>query len=309
MNGSRSKIRQHKRLGQIFLKDENTLKQIVTLADEKENDFILEIGSGSGVLTEKLLELNKPVLAVEIDPGWAAILKKKFASNKNFTLIVGDILKLNFKEILPKHKKTCLVGNLPYQISTPLFFLLIHNRQLFEYFVFMFQKEFAMRIVTKKNSTDKNSIDKNSIDKNSIDKNSIDKNSIDKNSIDKNSTNKKKSTKNFSSLTVLGELFFCLEKILEVPKEFFYPVPKVDSTILKMRKNNFEMKNKKEFFVFLQCLFQQPRKTLFNNLKRTYPNILEVLTEKSESHFAKLRPAELNSKQILELFYFLEKTK
>ena len=129
---SKKKTKQRKKLGQIFLKDENTLKKIVSLIAEKETDFILEIGAGSGALTEKLLKLDKPVLAVEIDLNWATVLKKKFENHKNFTLIVGDILKLNFKEILPIHKKTCLVGNLPYQISTPLFFLLIQNRFLFE---------------------------------------------------------------------------------------------------------------------------------------------------------------------------------
>ena len=265
---SKKKTKQRKKLGQIFLKDENTLKKIVSLIAEKETDFILEIGAGSGALTEKLLKLDKPVLAVEIDLNWATVLKKKFENHKNFTLIVGDILKLNFKEILPIHKKTCLVGNLPYQISTPLFFLLIQNRQLFDYFIFMFQKEFAMRIIG----------------------------------------DKKKSAKNFGSLAVLGELFFCLEKILEVPKKFFHPVPKVDSIVLKMKKNSFEMKKQKEFFVFLQCFFQQPRKTLFNNLKQAYPNILEIITNNSKNHFLKLRPAELESKQILELFYSLEKT-
>ena len=90
-----------------------------------------------------------------------------------------------------------MVGNLPYQISTPLFFLLIQNRQLFDYFIFMFQKEFAMRIIG----------------------------------------DKKKSAKNFGSLAVLGELFFCLEKILEVPKKFF-------SSSLQSRFYSFENEEK-----------------------------------------------------------------
>ena len=102
---SKKKTKQRKKLGQIFLKDENTLKKIVSLIAEKETDFILEIGAGSGALTEKLLKLDKPVLAVEIDLNWATVLKKKFENHKNFTLIVGDILKLNFKEILPNKQK------------------------------------------------------------------------------------------------------------------------------------------------------------------------------------------------------------
>ena len=104
MNGSHPKIRQRKRLGQIFLKDENTLKKIVTFVDKKESDLILEVGAGSGILTEKLLELDKPVLAIEIDSGWANVLKKKFTNNKNFTLIVGDILKLNFNKYYQNKK-------------------------------------------------------------------------------------------------------------------------------------------------------------------------------------------------------------
>ena len=91
---SKKKTKQRKKLGQIFLKDENTLKKIVSLIAEKETDFILEIGAGSGALTEKLLKLDKPVLAVEIDLNWATVLKKKFENHKNFTLIVGDILEI-----------------------------------------------------------------------------------------------------------------------------------------------------------------------------------------------------------------------
>ncbi len=261
---SPKKTKQRKKLGQIFLKDENTLKKIVSLIDKKETDFVLEIGAGSGTLTEKLLKLDKPVLAVEIDLNWAKILQEKFSSHKNFKLITGDILQLNFQELI-LDKKTCLVGNLPYQISTPLFFLLIQNRHLFEYFVFMFQKEFAMRIIG----------------------------------------DKKKSTKNFGSLAVLGELFFSLEKILEVPKEFFYPIPKVDSMVLKMKKNDFEMENKESFFDFLRCFFQQPRKTILNNLKQPYPNILELLKNNSTDHYTNLRPAELSTQEILELFNLL----
>ena len=260
---SSKKTKQRKKLGQIFLKDENTLKKIVSLIDKKETDFVLEIGAGSGTLTEKLLKLDKPVLAVEIDLNWAKILQEKFSSHKNFKLITGDILQLNFQELI-LDKKTCLVGNLPYQISTPLFFLLIQNRHLFEYFVFMFQKEFAMRIIG----------------------------------------DKKKSTKNFGSLAVLGELFFSLEKILEVPKEFFYPIPKVDSMVLKMKKNDFEMENKESFFDFLRCFFQQPRKTILNNLKQPYPNILELLKNNSTDHYTNLRPAELSTQEILNCLIF-----
>ena len=116
---------------------------------------------------------------------------------------------------------------------------------------------------------------------------------------------KKKSTKNFGSLAVLGELFFSLEKILEVPKEFFYPIPKVDSMVLKMKKNDFEMENKESFFDFLRCFFQQPRKTILNNLKQPYPNILELLKNNSTDHYTNLRPAELSTQEILELFNLL----
>ena len=119
---SKKKTKQRKKLGQIFLKDENTLKKIVSLIAEKETDFILEIGAGSGALTEKLLKLDKPVLAVEIDLNWATVLKKKFENHKNFTLIVGDILKLNFKEILPFTKKSVWLEIYPIKSLLLCFF-------------------------------------------------------------------------------------------------------------------------------------------------------------------------------------------
>ncbi|HRY82510.1 MAG TPA: 16S rRNA (adenine(1518)-N(6)/adenine(1519)-N(6))-dimethyltransferase RsmA [Candidatus Moranbacteria bacterium] len=89
-----------KSLGQNFLRDKNVLEKIIASADLKSDDFVIEIGPGEGVLTEELAKHAGKVLAVEIDKTLADKLKEKYKNNKKIEILNDDILKINLPEIL-----------------------------------------------------------------------------------------------------------------------------------------------------------------------------------------------------------------
>ena len=86
-----------KSLGQNFLRDEKVLEKIINLANLQLDDFVIEIGPGEGVLTEKLAQKAGRVLAIEIDQNLIQVLEKKFSNEKNVEMINADILKINLK--------------------------------------------------------------------------------------------------------------------------------------------------------------------------------------------------------------------
>ena len=141
-------IRPRKVLGQHFLIDKEVLRKIVKVANLKTGDIILEIGPGTGILTEELAKRVKKVIAVEKDLGMIAILRETIKNFKNVKIIQGDILKI------PKHKLPTtnykIVANLPYYIVAPVirkFLELIETRPLI--MILMVQKEVAQRICAK----------------------------------------------------------------------------------------------------------------------------------------------------------------
>jgi 16S rRNA (adenine1518-N6/adenine1519-N6)-dimethyltransferase len=143
-----SEFRPQKRLGQNFLIHERILDAIVDLLALKASDSVLEIGPGLGFLTRRLVQRAGAVWAVEVDPFLIQRLQQsKWAANRKFHLISGDILKVPLPEILP-NEKIKVVGNLPYSISTPALFRCLELRQHFSLMVLMVQKEVADRIVS-----------------------------------------------------------------------------------------------------------------------------------------------------------------
>ena len=141
-----------KSLGQNFLIDNNILDMIVELGEIKSNDVVLEVGPGTGNLTEKILKKEpKKLVAVEKDKNLSEILKKKFTNNVE--VINDDIL--NYNQGIYYNKKIIIFGNLPYNISTQILtsWIKINNLNNFcKKFILMFQKEVADRILAKFNS-------------------------------------------------------------------------------------------------------------------------------------------------------------
>ena len=143
-----------KSLGQNFLKDENIARKIISSLNLKSEDHILEIGSGTGILTRYLVETAAKVVAVEIDKNLAQQLFIQVDSATNLLLHNDDILKISFEEILAGHQNWKVVANLPYHITSPVLFKLFKQRHFFDNATLMVQKEVAKRIVGKPGTKD-----------------------------------------------------------------------------------------------------------------------------------------------------------
>ena len=143
-----------KSLGQNFLQDENIINIIVEAGAINNNDTVLEVGPGTGNLTEKILSKNpRKVFAVEKDKLLAEKLNERF--KKTIHLINDDILKIEEKNF--SDNPMIVFGNLPYNISTQILIKWIRLNNLnktFKKFILMFQKEVAERIIA--NTNDKN---------------------------------------------------------------------------------------------------------------------------------------------------------
>jgi 16S rRNA (adenine1518-N6/adenine1519-N6)-dimethyltransferase len=136
-----------KRWGQHFLVDGNILNKIVRAADITKEDTVLEVGPGLGEMTLALARQAKKVIAVEIDMKLVEAVKRKTVSCPNVQVIGNDILKVDFKALTGEDRRPIkVVANLPYQISTPLLFRFIEERERFSTLTLMVQKEVAERI-------------------------------------------------------------------------------------------------------------------------------------------------------------------
>jgi 16S rRNA (adenine1518-N6/adenine1519-N6)-dimethyltransferase len=143
-----------KRFGQNFLIDNNIIAAIVATIHPTPDQHILEIGPGLGVLTQHLIASKAKIDAVEIDRDLAQHLESRFSKCPNFTLHCQDILKFAIRDIKLRNKTTKLrvVGNLPYNISTPLLFKLFADIDLISDMFFMLQHEVALRLAAKPNT-------------------------------------------------------------------------------------------------------------------------------------------------------------
>ena len=145
-------INPKKSLGQNFLIDKNILKKISNSTKIDAEDEILEIGPGTGNLTELLVKKKpKKIYLIEKDEKLINILKKKFIENVN--IINDDILK--FSENSISNDKLIIFGNLPYNISSQILVKFIINKNKFKFkkLIFMFQKELADRIIADINKS------------------------------------------------------------------------------------------------------------------------------------------------------------
>jgi 16S rRNA (adenine1518-N6/adenine1519-N6)-dimethyltransferase len=143
-------FRPKKRLGQHFLKDMKTIHEIINRSRFNKSDQILEIGAGLGALTFPLAGFVDNIIAVEKDSQLTEMMQRRIASEdiRNITLINEDILHTDLRDILgPMEKKIKVIGNLPYNISSPLLEKLVEERSIVSKAVLMFQLEFARRLI------------------------------------------------------------------------------------------------------------------------------------------------------------------
>ncbi len=136
-----------KRLGQNFLRDAAVARRIVNALDLSAADTVVEIGPGTGALTEYLIESDANVIAVEFDRDLIAELQHRFCSANNFSLINADALRLDLADL--GGEKIKIAANLPYNIATPILQQLAGGRENIAALVLMFQREVVDRIIAE----------------------------------------------------------------------------------------------------------------------------------------------------------------
>ena len=262
-------ITANKRLEQNFLIDDNTIENIVKIADTSKQDLVIEIGPGLGTLTSKLLENAGKVIAIELDEKMINILEDRFKFYNNFVLLNEDVLKVNLQELISKNKQdlvnTKIIANLPYYITTPIIMKLLENKLDIESITVMVQKEVADRITATPG--------------------------------DKLSGAITYSVDYYSEAT--SEIF--------VSKDSFIPSPEVDSEVIKLKirkEPKVKVKNEKLFFDIIKASFMQRRKTLLNGLinSKLFDNkeeILEILGKMNLN--PQIRGEKLTIEQFAEL--------
>jgi 16S rRNA (adenine1518-N6/adenine1519-N6)-dimethyltransferase len=137
--------RPRKRFGQNFLRDEAVVFNIVAAMGLCADDHGVEIGPGQGALTRLLLAECRRLDVVELDRDLVELLMRKFAGNQNLRVHSGDALRFDFCS-LSEGEKLRIVGNLPYNISTPLLFRLFEQAACIKDMYFMLQKEVVDRL-------------------------------------------------------------------------------------------------------------------------------------------------------------------
>ena len=143
-------VRAKKELGQHFLVDENILGVIGRLADLHEDDIVLEVGPGLGILTTYLADRVRQVYAVELDTSLGPQLVERLAGRPNVELHFGDAMRLDLTEVAPRATK--LVANLPYNIATPLIVESLDGLPEIALWCVMVQREVADRLFAERST-------------------------------------------------------------------------------------------------------------------------------------------------------------
>jgi len=245
-----------KSLGQNFLKSEKIAEEIVSAGEVGSDDIVLEVGPGKGILTEKLLEKAKKVIAVEKDEQLAEFLKEKFKNNPKLEIIRGDILKFS-----PMSRRDLDIGrykiiaNIPYYITSHLLRTFLESDYQPSLMVLMVQKEVAERIVGAKRKAKRN-----------FSRFTLPRSGAGSDA----SQNFVLPSSKESLLSISVKTYGRPEIIRKVPAGYFSPAPKVDSAVIKISgisKNFFQDIGEKKFFETVKKGFSQKRKMLINNLK------------------------------------------
>ena len=142
-----------KRLGQNFLTDQSAISSILNRFNAQSGEPVVEIGPGRGALTAGLLKSGALLTAVEFDRDMVSILKNRFGTQEHFSIIQADILKITLSDC-HSAGPVRVIGNLPYNISSPILFHLLNQIDSVKDMYFMLQKEVVERIVADPGNRD-----------------------------------------------------------------------------------------------------------------------------------------------------------
>src|SRR5688572_10470915 len=146
--------RAKKSLGQNFLIDPNHQRRIVAALDLQPHDTVLEIGPGQGALTHHIAEHVGRLIMVELDNELAPALARTYADRPHVQVIHADFMDVDVTKLVADVRTLKVVGNIPYNITTPIIFRLLERAQRPERIVLMVQKEVADRIAAPPGSGD-----------------------------------------------------------------------------------------------------------------------------------------------------------
>jgi 16S rRNA (adenine1518-N6/adenine1519-N6)-dimethyltransferase len=141
-----------KKFGQHFLVDEDTIQRVIGFIHPQNVDHLIEIGPGLGAITLPLLSYGAFIDAIELDPDIIPLLDKKVSGKGNITIHQQNALSLRLDQLVTEKKALRIVGNLPYNIATPLLFHLFDQQKYILDMHFMLQKEVALRLAASPGS-------------------------------------------------------------------------------------------------------------------------------------------------------------
>lgn len=258
-----------KSLGQNFLWDRNIAKKIIEALKPQDDDVILEIGPGRGILTEVLMDSRISFyIGIEIDRNLVELLESKIKEKSlgNFLILHQDFLDFSIEEFEQiRNKKIKVLGNIPYHLTSSILFKILDNREYITTCVLMLQKEVAERIVSPPAS------------------------------------------KNYGILSVLLQLFADVNHLFDVSPNCFVPKPKVESSVIKISpKRNLFYEDKYEFLKkVVKKAFNQRRKKLLNSLFKHFEIESSDLKKPEISALVNLRAEQLEPIQFVAICDYL----
>ena len=251
------------RFGQNFMIDRNLVATVAQAGEIAPADLVIEVGPGTGTLTEELLARCQHVLAIEIDRDLAGLLQERHAANPAFELIVGDALESKhqinpalagrIRSAIAAGQTVRLVANLPYNIASPLVIeLLIEGASLLAFTV---QKEVGQRLKAPCGSDE------------------------------------------YGPLTVIAQLLADVTIERTHPPQAFWPAPTIDSALVVMRRHDQLGALARPFGQFVATLFSSRRKMLRKALtnagRSATPETLAQLNLTPEQRPETIAPAQL----------------
>jgi 16S rRNA (adenine1518-N6/adenine1519-N6)-dimethyltransferase len=251
------------RFGQNFMIDQNLVRLIVATGNVVDGDTLIEVGPGTGTLTEELLASPaKSVVAVEIDRDLAGLLRERFKDQPKFRLIEGDALS-GKHELNPELAAlslsapgTKLIANLPYNIASPLVIeLLIAGLDLL---VFTVQKEVADRLRAPAGGDA------------------------------------------YGPLTVMAQMLADVQVLRTLPPQAFWPAPKIDSALVRLTRRDQLGPSANAFTKFVHQVFSFRRKTLRKALAMSDIDAAALLEQTGFN--GQQRPEEFSPADFLAMF-------
>jgi 16S rRNA (adenine1518-N6/adenine1519-N6)-dimethyltransferase len=257
------------RFGQNFMIDRNLVSLVADAGEIQAGDLVIEVGPGTGTLTEELLARTPQVIAVEIDRDLAALLRRHFADRPGFRLIEGDALEskhqLNremtaaIREATAAGQRVRLVANLPYNIASPLVIELLLEGV--SHLAFTVQKEVAQRLKAVAGSDD------------------------------------------YGPLTAVAQLLAQVTIERNLPPQAFWPAPKIESALVMLRRLPEVPADARQLGVFVAALFASRRKMLRKALQQAGVSGGEAAIARL-GLTGQERPEVLTPQQLLALFRY-----